>query len=73
MIKLFLISYDTADGDNLDLFVWAPFSSIAIDFWRQHWEFLADDEQPNAVREIPTQAPAKPCVIDWSDIRPCPA
>lgn len=72
MMKLFLVSHESDDGDSLDLFVWAPFSSLAVVFWREYYE-LEDDEQPAAVFNIPTQAPDEPRAINWNDLPPCPA
>ena len=69
-MKLFYVRFENYNGDNLDLFVWAPDAAAARVLWLGHYEYdveeLSKGDDP-WFYEMPAAVPAAACVVEWPD------
>jgi hypothetical protein len=65
-LRLYLLTYDNANGDNMDLFVTAATPAESWSLWKQYFDGWTgvDDDDWLVVRVVPTLS-ATPMAHEW--------
>lgn len=66
-MKLFMLSADTDDGDNMDALVWAKDKVEAIIYWRSYYGDLVNGLNPRCWHVTKADRPdgCQPGVLAW--------